>query len=126
MTLQDDLTTAAAKGNTAGVEAVLLKGADVNGKNQFGRTALQVMMMGSSPVAQLLLQRGANPNVADSSTGNTPLHDAAQTGFLETVRLLVEAGAEPRVKDNNNRLPADVARQSGHTEVCAFLEALPH
>lgn len=42
MTFQDELTTAAAKGNTDDVEALLLEGADVNGKNQFGRTALQV------------------------------------------------------------------------------------
>lgn len=45
MTLQDELTTAAAKGNTADVEALLRRGADVNGKNQFGRTALQVGAM---------------------------------------------------------------------------------
>lgn len=42
MSLVDDLTTAAAKGITADVEALLLNGAEVNGVNRFGRTALQV------------------------------------------------------------------------------------
>lgn len=42
MTLEDELTTAAAKGHTAEVEALLLQGAPVNGVNSFGRRAIQV------------------------------------------------------------------------------------
>lgn len=42
MTLQDDLTTAAAKGNAAEVQRCLSAGAEVNGRNRFGRTAVQV------------------------------------------------------------------------------------
>lgn len=42
MTAEDDLTTAAATGNTAAVEYLLESGAEVNGLNRFGRTALQV------------------------------------------------------------------------------------
>lgn len=42
MTLEDELTTAAAKGNAADVENLLRAGAQVNGVNSFGRTALQV------------------------------------------------------------------------------------
>lgn len=42
MTLEDDLSTAAAKGNREDVEDLLQAGAQVNGVNCFGRTALQV------------------------------------------------------------------------------------
>ena len=42
MTLVDDLASAAATGNTAGVEDLLRRGADVNGVNKYGRTPLQV------------------------------------------------------------------------------------
>lgn len=42
MTPEDELTKAAAKGNTARVESLLRAGAQVNGVNCFGRTALQV------------------------------------------------------------------------------------
>lgn len=122
--MEDELTSAAARGQTAGVEALLLRGAPVNGENSFGRTALQVMMMGSSSVARLLLTHGADPNVADKSTRATPLHDAARTGFLDTVRLLVEAGADPQARDKANCLPVDLARQNSHTDVVAFLETL--
>lgn len=82
---------------------------------------MKVMMMGSTAVAQVLLRHGADPNVADSSTGATPLHDAARTGFLDTVQLLVEAGADPQAEDREGRSPGDVARQNGHADVAAFL-----
>lgn len=84
----------------------------------------KVMMMGSTSVAQVLLTHGANPNVADRSTRATPLHDVARTGFLDTVLLLVEAGADPQARDNADCLPIDLARQNGHTDVVAFLETL--
>lgn len=124
MTLEDDLTTAAATGNTAAVKHLLETGAEVNGVNKFGRSALQVMMMGSLPVAQLLLESGAHPNVRDCSTGDTPLHDAARTGFTDTVRLLVQFGADPNARDNKNCRPIDVARLSGNNEVVDFLDLL--
>ncbi|XP_070684075.1 cyclin-dependent kinase 4 inhibitor B [Pempheris klunzingeri] len=124
MTLEDDLTAAAAKGNAADVEFLLQAGAEVNGVNCFGRTALQVMMMGSIPVAQVLLKHGADPNLADSRTGTTPLHDAARTGFVDTVRLLVLFLADPQARDNTNCRPVDLARDNGHTHVVAFLESL--
>lgn len=61
MTLQDELTTAAAKGNTAAVEALLDRGAQVNGTNSFGRTALQVSAVSNSPLSPTytgLIRRG--------------------------------------------------------------------
>lgn len=124
MTPEDKLTTAAARGLTAEVEDLLLAGAQVNGINRFGRTALQVMMMGSAPVAEVLLRHGADPNVADSSTGATPLHDAARAGFLDTVRLLVEYRADPQARDKADCLPVDLARDCGHANVVAYLKSL--
>ncbi|CAL8331534.1 unnamed protein product [Lota lota] len=124
MTLEDDLASAAATGNTAGVEDLLRKGADVNGVNKYGRTPLQVMMMGSTAVARLLLTRGSRPNVADRSTGTTPLHDAAREGFLDTVKILLEFSANPVAVDNSNCQPVDLARERGYGDVVAFLESL--
>ncbi|KAM6939932.1 cyclin-dependent kinase inhibitor 2A [Xenentodon cancila] len=124
MSLVDKLTTAAATGNAKDVAALLLRGVRVNGENCFGRTALQVMMMGSTPVAELLLKHGADPNIKDRTTGTSPLHDAAREGFVETVRLLLEAGADHKAEDNKNCLPADLARENGHTNVVTILETL--
>lgn len=82
------------------------------------------MMMGSSPVAQLLLMQGADPNIADRHTGTTPLHDAARMGFLDTVEILVQFLADPNSRDNRNCRPIDLAIESGHHNVVAFLQAL--
>nr|XP_020457704.1 cyclin-dependent kinase 4 inhibitor B-like [Monopterus albus] len=124
MTLEDELTSAAAQGHTAEVSRLLQAGAQVNGVNRFGRSAVQVMMMGSTPVAEVLLRHGADPNVADRRTGATPLHDAARAGFLDTVRLLVNYKADPRAKDKANCQPIDLARKSGLTDVVAYLECV--
>lgn len=85
---------------------------------------LQVMMMGSTPVAQILLDHGADPNVGDRSTGTRPLHDAARGGFLDTVRLLVHFRAHPDARDKWDCRPVDLARDEGHTDVVDFLESL--
>src|SRR5262249_26255738 len=44
-------------------------------------------------LVSVLLKEGANPN-SRSKTGNTPLHFAAQSGYAEVVRLLLQYGAE--------------------------------
>ncbi|CAL1601286.1 unnamed protein product [Knipowitschia caucasica] len=121
MNMEDELTTAAATGNATAVQYLLQSGAQVNGVNRFGRTALQVMMMGSDPVAQLLLRHGADPNLRDPSTGATPLHDAARTGFVDTVQLLLEFNADPNIRDMDNLRPTDVAALQGHAHVTALL-----
>ena len=81
-------------------------------------------MMGSTAVAGTLLQHGAEPNVADRHTRATPLHDAARTGFLQTVRLLVENRADPGARDKTDCRPIDLARKHGHADVAAFLGSL--
>ncbi|XP_055013769.1 cyclin-dependent kinase 4 inhibitor D [Boleophthalmus pectinirostris] len=115
------LTAAAAKGNTSEVQRMLDEcRVHPDTRNEFGRTALQVMMMGNPKVACLLLQKGANPNLQDKH-GISPAHDAARTGFLDTLRVLVEHGASVNVADNNGALPIHIAIREGHRDVVTFL-----
>ncbi|XP_036430677.1 cyclin-dependent kinase 4 inhibitor B [Colossoma macropomum] len=119
--MQDALATAAATGDTARAEELLRKGADVNGTNRFGRTPIQVMMMGSTRVARLLLSCGAEPNVSDRSTGASPLHDAARAGFLDTVCVLLEFKADPEHRDKRGRTPAESAWEAGHNNLAEYI-----
>ncbi|KAK1174961.1 cyclin-dependent kinase inhibitor 2A-like [Acipenser oxyrinchus oxyrinchus] len=119
----DKLTEAAAKGDTERVQFLLENGIAPNAVNRFGRTAIQVMMMGNTRIAQLLLLYGANPNISDSSTGLTPVHDAAREGFLDTVKMLVRNYANTNVRDGRDLLPIDLARENGHKDVIAYLES---
>ncbi|TRY96796.1 hypothetical protein DNTS_031639 [Danionella cerebrum] len=120
----DELSSAAATGNTGRVQTLLSSGASANGINKFGRTAIQVMMMGNTTLARLLLDHGADPNVVDPCCGSSPLHDASRGGFLETVRLLVRFHADPNARDYRNLRAVDVARQHGHGDVAEFLSRL--
>jgi len=53
-----------------------------------------------------LLALGADPNVIDHD-GNTPLYYAAGRGFVEAVKLLLEAGAKVNAHNAAGRTPLD-------------------
>ncbi|KAG7281630.1 hypothetical protein CRUP_019142 [Coryphaenoides rupestris] len=115
------LTSAAAKGNTGDVRRILEEcRVHPDTLNEFGRTALQVMMMGNTKVAALLLEHGADPNAQDQH-GIAPAHDAARTGFLDTLRALVEHGASVNAPDKSGALPIHIAIREGHRDVVEFL-----
>ena len=60
------------------------------------RTALHFAMNSmSEAVVDLLLGRGADPNVRDEGDNAMPLHFAAEKGHLGIVRRLIEHGADP-------------------------------
>jgi ankyrin repeat protein len=58
------------------------------------------------------------------SNGYTPLHWAAGHGDLETIRILVEAGANAAAPDKLGRLPVDVAHQQGKGSHVAYLKTV--
>ncbi|XP_066468693.1 cyclin-dependent kinase 4 inhibitor B-like [Tiliqua scincoides] len=119
------LANAAARGHLEEVRSLLESGADPNGVNFFGRTPIQVMKMGCPQVAELLLQSGANPNLPDPSTGTLPVHDAAQEGFLDTLKVLLQGGARLDLQDHWGRLPLDLAEERKQDHVLQYLQGLP-
>uniref|UniRef100_A0A8C4UI63 Uncharacterized protein n=1 Tax=Falco tinnunculus TaxID=100819 RepID=A0A8C4UI63_FALTI len=121
----DELANAAARGDLQRLKELLDGAANPNAVNSYGRTAIQVMMLGSPRVAELLLQRGADPNRPDPSTGCFPVHDAASAGFLETLEALHRAGARLDLPDGFGRLPLDVAAGGPHGPVGRYLRHPP-
>jgi ankyrin repeat protein len=82
--------------------------------------------------AKLLLDHGADPDVRwDQSPvtrldqppllATTPLIAAAVEGDAAFVRLLLDAGADPALRDWGNKTALDHAMDSGHREVIALL-----
>jgi hypothetical protein len=74
---------------------------------------------------ELLLARGGDALELDArdQLGFTALHLAAQGGRAEAIRLLLQAGADPSIRNNNGRTPLDVARYHGRQPCILLLEA---
>ena len=72
-------------------------------------------------VKRLVIDCGANPNGQSTVEGGTPLHIAADRGYLRIVEFLLEHGANPNMKNNYGRTPLHIAAMYGHLEVVEFL-----
>ena len=68
----------------------------VNVLSAYGRVSSADEEKDTFDAVKALLDRGANPNAADS-TGNTPLFGAVAKGFNTVVQLLVDKGADVNV-----------------------------
>ena len=60
-----------------------------------------------------LLDSGVDPNCYYADTGNTPLHRAAKAGHADAVAVLLEAGADPNVRNNKIITPLHYATEAG-------------
>jgi len=74
------------------------------------------MHASSLPVVDFLVQ---NSGASDKRTksGSTPLHYCAMYGKTEPAKLLLRAGVDLQVQDNDKMTPLDVARVKGHKAV---------
>jgi N-acyl-D-amino-acid deacylase len=123
------LRVSARTGDLDTVKLLLGHGADPNAADFLGRTSLFVAMEGRNPeVVRLLLKHGAKVNIATaapadpslrtvniikngppSNSGVTPLHQAAAYGPVESVRLLLQAGANVNARDVRQLAPLTFA-----------------
>ena len=93
--LNDELWTAARKGDAAAVKTLLEHGADVNAKFRYGATALSYAAdKGHVEVVKLLIERGADLNVKDTFYKSPPIIWATLKGHAPIVQMLLDKGAE--------------------------------
>ena len=127
------LLSAAYNGDFEMVRVLLEYKADVNARHNGGWTSLHLISHGnpflgpnitpSRPnIARLLLEHGADINAkATSHPASTPLHIAAHQRRVEVVHVLLQNGANVRMKDDRGRTALQVASDRGHVEVMKLL-----
>ncbi|KAF3069303.1 Ankyrin repeat domain-containing protein 50 [Trichoderma lentiforme] len=111
-------------GNGVDIQQLIDGGADLNAKDDDGRTLLSLAAeLGRCNIIQLLIDTGkVDLNETDDETGMTPLHWAARRGHISVVELLVNAGAQLEIKEKKYQMTAiGLAIRHGQKDVFQFL-----
>ncbi|CAG9763871.1 unnamed protein product [Ceutorhynchus assimilis] len=104
------------------VEILLKFGAEMERRNNIGKTALHMASFkGHSAVVNSLLKNGANINARDNN-GNTPSHLATFGNKPEVVLILLQNGALLNIKNKQQQNTVDLARSSNLPDITQILE----
>ena len=115
------LMMAALKGEAEGLKLLLERGAKIN---RPGWSPLHYAASGPDPeIVRTLLDRGAEID-APAPSGTTPLMMAAQYGSEDSVKLLLQRGADPGKRNQKNLSAADFAKLAGRDSLAAQLGKL--
>jgi len=96
-------------------------GADVNGKDSGGTTALHLAASSNArDIVLLLLDHGAEVNTPDID-GDTPLHNAAAKGHRNLVELLISRGANVNATDIHGFTPLNEAMRHNYVGTAGVL-----
>lgn len=116
------LSVASMQGDKAAVQALLKQGADVNGAQGDGTTALHwAAYRDDVEMAQSLLKAGANINGKTRVGEMTPLFLAAKNGNAAMIELLLKAGSSAKLSNSNGTTPLMLAAASGKIDAIKVL-----
>ena len=123
---QSPIMAAAVNGHLEIVKYLASKHADLDIKDKNDQTIIHLAAKHNrSSVIEEILDLETTPRDfmvnENDQLDNTPLHLACAEGFLETVRVLVEHGAEIDNKNEDEQTPFHMAASAGHTEVVEYI-----
>lgn len=110
--------------HTEAAKMLIDAGATLTNFNENGDSALvTAVSFNNTALIELILKK--KPALLDlmNPDKQTPLMKAAEVGSIETVKLLVKAGADLNLKDKFGRTAYDIAKESQNTESLEFLKA---
>ena len=114
------LHSAVSSGHVNAVAFLLENGADTGATTKQGRTVLHYLK-GSKPVAEIVVPKLKKSELnAQDEMGHTAMHRAAARGELDVVKLLVEHGGSPMVRDREGNTPLHSACEANEGDVCLF------
>lgn len=144
------LTLAAARGATNAVALLVKAGASTEGRDVYNMTPMDHAIQNGKPkvvsllielgasinghylseaahrdrseIASYLIAAGADVNWQNESTGSTALMDAAVMASMKTVRVLLGAGANFRLKRRDGRTASQLALISYNPDTCQMID----
>lgn len=113
-------TSSSAAGLVGCAEKLLNHGAEVNGEDADGRTALYYAAEhGSDTIVKLLLERGADVHANEAQ--EQPFFDAVKGGNMNIVRTLLEAGSDIKMRNSWGETSLHHAAYGGSLEIVKYL-----
>lgn len=104
------LHEAARRGNISYLKECLKQGVSSTGLDSAGNTALYwSSRTGHIECVRELLSLRNPPLDAQNKMGDTPLHVAANHGYLDIVELLLQAGADASLRNDDNLMAEELA-----------------
>ena len=101
-------------------------GAEINELDSIGQTPLHyaVCHTYALPIVRVLVDKRADLNIQRNADGWTALHLSAMFGKSDVAHCLLEAGADPEIRDTSNKTAEDTAKHYRHHQLADLLSRL--
>ncbi len=115
------------------IQLLIMRGVNVNARGNFGETALMMASYwGHKDIVELLLRENADVNLQDNGGATALMMAVVEKEYLysiagggnrlQTVGMLLAAGALCNIRDNENKTALDYAKQTGNKNIISLLE----
>lgn len=91
----------------------------------YGKTVLHNVADHYSEVVEILLEKGANPNIQDNKR-KTPLHYATEFNCPESMEILLKSGADPDKQDEMGNTPLHCTNVTENIKILLDANANPN
>jgi ankyrin repeat protein len=115
--MNNNLIAAAERGDTAGVRQLLQDGANIDTRDERGRTAVMAATHGNRvDTVAALIEAGADINIRDNRLDNPFLYAGAE-GLLDILKLTIAAKADTKLTNRFGGTALIPAAERGHVAV---------